>query len=102
MPVVQYIAPRYTEQNRQAGSRRVSLVKVSRRKDCVPLADKIALTVAEAAAVASMGITKFYEEMNAGRITARKNGRRTVVMRSEIERYLHDLPKAELIKKNSL
>lgn len=72
------------------------------RKDCVPLADKIALTVAEAAAMASMGITKFYEEMNAGRITARKNGRRTVVLRSEIERYARNRPKAVTCNKDSL
>jgi excisionase family DNA binding protein len=57
--------------------------------------DERAYTVAEACArLGDMSRTKFYAEVRAGRIDARKSGSRTVVLQSEINRYLRDLPPA--------
>lgn len=56
--------------------------------------DKAALSVAEFCAAFSIGRTAVYEEMKAGRLQARKCGRRTLIPRSEAERWLASLPAA--------
>ncbi|GLI94297.1 helix-turn-helix domain-containing protein [Methylocystis echinoides] len=51
-----------------------------------------------AAKALGIGVTTLYAEMKAGRIAARKIGRRTIIMRTEIERYLASLPSASTHK----
>jgi excisionase family DNA binding protein len=50
------------------------------------------LTVAEACKLLSMGATRFYAEVGAGKLQVRKMGRRTVVAESEVARYQAALP----------
>jgi excisionase family DNA binding protein len=50
------------------------------------------LTVAEACKLLSMGATRFYAEVSAGKLQVRKMGRRTVISESEIVRYQRELP----------
>ena len=45
----------------------------------------------EAIAMAGMKSTKAYEEVNAGRLAIVKNGRRTFVRASELQRYINSL-----------
>ncbi len=40
----------------------------------------------------SIGRTKLYEELAAGRLKARKFGRRTLILRSDAERWAASLP----------
>jgi hypothetical protein len=42
--------------------------------------------------LAGIGRTKAYEEINAGRLKARKNGNRTIVLASDARAYLEALP----------
>ena len=50
------------------------------------------LTVAKFCVTYNIGRTKFYQELNAGRIAARKLGSRTLIERSEADRWLRSLP----------
>lgn len=56
--------------------------------------NKAALSVAEFCTIFSIGRTAVYEEMKAGRLKARKCGRRTLIPRTEAERWLSSLPAA--------
>lgn len=42
--------------------------------------------------LAGLGRTKAYEEINAGRLRARKNGSRTIVLAADARAYLDNLP----------
>jgi hypothetical protein len=53
-----------------------------------------AMTVPEFCRWASVGKTKLYEEIGAGRITPRKIGAKTVILRSDAEAWLNSLPTA--------
>jgi hypothetical protein len=53
-----------------------------------------AMTVSEFCRWASIGRTKMYAEINAGRITPRKIGAKTVILRSDAEAWLCSLPTA--------
>ncbi|GLS29324.1 Helix-turn-helix domain-containing protein [Mesorhizobium albiziae] len=53
---------------------------------------KYAFSVNELVCEIGIGKTKIYQEMRKGRIRARKSGRRTIVLASEVERYLRSLP----------
>jgi hypothetical protein len=52
-------------------------------------------SVAEALRKLGIKKTKFYQEVNEGRLAAKKNGSRTVVLDEEIDRYLSELPPYE-------
>lgn len=41
---------------------------------------------------AGIGRTAFYAELKSGRLAAKKLGRRTIIIRSEAERWLTSLP----------
>ncbi len=56
---------------------------------------KMALSVDEAARQADSCRDKIYRAINAGELRARKNGRRTLILASDLEAYLHDLPVLE-------
>jgi predicted DNA-binding transcriptional regulator AlpA len=58
------------------------------------ISDKIALSIEEAAHVAGIGRTFLYElSKQPDGITFRKIGKRSVVLRSELESWLSRLPK---------
>lgn len=59
------------------------------------MSEPIAYTVTELLRVAPVGRTKFYEDLNAGRIKAKKNGRSTIVTADEAQRYINALPDYE-------
>ena len=52
------------------------------------------LSVAEACAVAGIGRTKFYEAIANGSLRARKFGKRTIILRSDLQEFLSELPVA--------
>lgn len=52
----------------------------------------LAMTIPEAAHASGVGRSTLYAEMAAGRLVARKLGRRTLVMASDLERWLTSLP----------
>ena len=67
----------------------------------VPLRDRMAYSVPEAGALAGFGPSKAWEEVKAGRLKTRRLGRRQIVLREELERYLTSLPKGEVIPRKS-
>jgi excisionase family DNA binding protein len=50
------------------------------------------LSVPEACRVAGIGRTKIYEAISAGSLKARKLGKRTLVLRADLQQFLSDLP----------
>ena len=55
---------------------------------------KGALSVIEFMEWASIGRTKFYQEVHAGRLKIRKVGAKTVVLMSDAQSWLENLPEA--------
>jgi excisionase family DNA binding protein len=53
---------------------------------------KRALSVEEAAKAAGVGRTLLFEEIRKGHITARKVGRRTIIMTDDLDAWLKALP----------
>jgi excisionase family DNA binding protein len=53
------------------------------------------LTLAEASIVSGIGRTKLYQAIADGQLTARKYGSRTIVLRSELLRFLTSLPEVQ-------
>lgn len=53
-----------------------------------PEADKLAYTVAEACAATGLSDDTLYRKHNAGVITMKKIGRRTLILRADLERLL--------------
>lgn len=56
-----------------------------------PRPERLAYRVGEAAEVLAISRSRFYELVAEGRIRTLKEGARTLVRRSELERYLDDL-----------
>lgn len=54
---------------------------------------KLSYSVAEACAATSLGTSKLYELISEGKIVARCIGRRTVILRDDLQNYLATLPK---------
>ena len=52
---------------------------------------KLSYSISEVMALTGLGRTKLYEEINSGRLPARKSGRRTLILRSDLEGYLNGL-----------
>ena len=53
---------------------------------------KLAYDIPEAAEQARTSRSQLYLEIAAGKLTARKRGRRTIILHEDLERYLRDLP----------
>jgi excisionase family DNA binding protein len=53
-----------------------------------------ALSIAEACAMAGIGRTKIYEAIASGKLTARKCGKRTLILKDDLRRFLGSLPSA--------
>ena len=54
-----------------------------------------ALSISEVCAATAIGRTKIYEAINDGSLKARKFGKRTIVLRSELRDFLTSLPGAD-------
>ena len=54
--------------------------------------EKEGLSVTEACAVSGIGKTKLYEAISAGQLKARKCGKRTIILRDDLRRFLSSLP----------
>ena len=52
------------------------------------------LTILEAAEVSGIGRTKIFELIATGRLTARKVGKKTIVLRRDLMDFLENLPRA--------
>jgi excisionase family DNA binding protein len=50
------------------------------------------LSVAEACAIAGIGRTKIYEAISSGALKARKFGKRRIILRSDLQAFLTELP----------
>lgn len=57
---------------------------------------KLALNVAEAAVFSGVCRDMIYEAIRNGQLRARKAGRRTLILRSDLEAYLRNLPRLDL------
>jgi excisionase family DNA binding protein len=55
--------------------------------------DVLALTVNDAVRIARSSRTVLYEQMQAGKLPFRKCGRRTFIMRADLEAWLEQMPK---------
>ena len=53
-----------------------------------------ALSISETCAVTGLGRTKLYEAISSGRLTARKFGKRTLILKSDLLAFLSSLPLA--------
>lgn len=62
------------------------------------VAEPLTLSVEDACRLLSVGRTTFYKLIKSGKIVGRKCGRRTIVLRSELEQALKCLPLAGRIE----
>ncbi|WAV88897.1 helix-turn-helix domain-containing protein [Oxalobacter aliiformigenes] len=53
---------------------------------------KLLFSVKEFCEMVGIGRTTFYQEVKAGRIKAKKMGRSTLIPKSELERFIEELP----------
>jgi len=60
----------------------------------VNITDRLAFDVDQLDAVCGLGRTRAFEEIQTGRLKARKAGRRTLVLREDLEDWLRALPEA--------
>lgn len=56
------------------------------------LGEPLALGIIDAARTAGVGRSTIFEEINAGRLKARKAGRRTLILRDDLAAWLASLP----------
>ena len=54
--------------------------------------DPLGFTIAEAVEHSPLSRSAIYEAMKRGDLAAKKSGRRTFILRSELERFLGNLP----------
>jgi len=56
---------------------------------------KVAYSIRELVELGPPGRTRIYEELKAGRLKAKKNGKRTIILHDDYMEYLHSLPDYE-------
>jgi len=61
-----------------------------------PRHGRLAMSVAQAAAEAGVGRDVIYADIKEKRLRAKRNGRRTLILRVDLEAYLRDLPDLDL------
>ncbi|MDN3624481.1 helix-turn-helix domain-containing protein [Methylobacterium isbiliense] len=54
--------------------------------------DRLAYSIADFSRISGIGKSSVYEMINAGRLTARKIGSRTLILHSDAETFLAGLP----------
>lgn len=62
------------------------------RRQQVPLKERLTLTIDDAAVLAGFSTGTIYKAMNAGQLIARKQGWRTLILRSDLDVWLQSLP----------
>jgi hypothetical protein len=55
---------------------------------------KLAFSIEEAVAASGIGRTSIFEEIKAGRLVARKCGRRTLILKHDLALWLDGLPRS--------
>ena len=71
-------------------------MRMAKREGIVRLAaEKLGLTIPEAAALSSLGQTSIYKAIREGRLTARKFGTRTIITRADLQAFLNSLPQTD-------
>lgn len=60
------------------------------------MTDTLAYSIEAAAEVAQLGRTQLFEAIKEGKLKARKSGRRTIILREELNAFLHALPERPL------
>lgn len=58
--------------------------------------DRLAYSIEEATEAANTGKTALYEALGSGELSARKRGRRTLILAADLHRWLEKLPPLEL------
>ena len=53
---------------------------------------QLSLSIEEVRSATGLGKTKIYQLINSGQLTARKIGKRTLVLKADLESYLSGLP----------
>lgn len=56
---------------------------------------KAALSIREAGAIADAGRSTMYRAIKSGELVARKRGRRTIILRDDLQRWLDGLARVE-------
>ena len=72
------------------------MATLNTRLEPYPHAHCVAMNVRQAAAVAGVGHNSIYDAIRAGTLDARKLGRRTLITRDALERFIASLPRLEL------
>ena len=62
--------------------------------------DTLAYTIAEACTVTRTGKTALYEAIKAGELRAVKRGRRTLVLPTDLKKWIEKLPTIELQRRS--
>jgi excisionase family DNA binding protein len=65
-----------------------------RRKERVPLAERISLSPEEASAITGIGLTRIREAASRGDLEAHKHGRRTIILREDLATWIRAMPTA--------
>jgi excisionase family DNA binding protein len=68
--------------------------------DAIASSPMKALSVRQVLDLTGISRPTFYNHVKAGRIVARKLGRRTIVMATDLERYLESLPRIHEMSKH--
>ena len=58
----------------------------------IDTSEKLGLSAREAAHLAGIAVSTLYLKMDSGELVARKLGRRTVILRRDLEKFLSGLP----------
>ena len=58
----------------------------------MPMKTLLAYSIAQACEIANIGRTSIYNAIKSGKLIARKNGRRTVILAEDLRQWLQDLP----------
>lgn len=61
----------------------------------VPIAFKPVLTTDEAGMLANLGRQAIYDAINAKKLVARKNGARTLILRTDLDAFITTLPRLD-------
>ena len=68
-----------------------------KRKFLLPTAGpQLGFSIKEAVLASGIGRDMIYAAIRGGQLKARKVGRRTLILRADLEAYLHDLPELQL------
>ncbi|MBB4262881.1 MULTISPECIES: helix-turn-helix domain-containing protein [unclassified Bradyrhizobium] len=64
------------------------------QKGEVPLSERFAVSPEEASALTGIGLTSIREAISAGKLRAKKHGRRTIILPEDLRVWLGTLPDA--------